>query len=95
MVEAGIQTKIRLNKSLIARKKVVASTAKGKAMSDCLILWPNGEKAGDYAKSGYMNYIKSIKNAEDDKYSNIVQINSAVDNNKSWTVLQGMIVTLL
>ena len=94
-LEAGIQTKTRLNKSLIAREKVVVSTAKGKAMSDCLISWPNGEKAGDYDKIGYMNYIKSIQDAEDEKYSIIIQINAALDASMDWLILKGMIETLL
>ena len=53
------------------------------------------EKAADYDKRSYMNFIKSIQSAEDDKYANIIQINAALENSKSWVVLKGMIETVV
>ncbi len=95
-LEVGIQAKTNLNKSLISRQKAVVDGAKGKAMADCFVLWQNDEKAGDYGKAEYIDYIKSIQSEEDAKYSNIVQINAAVGNGpKSWEILKAMIQTLL
>ena len=91
----GIETKDKINKSLDAHAKKEVSTAKGKAMADCIILWKVDENAGNYNKKQYIDWIKSITNADDPKYDILVQINSAVNSVKDWTILQGMIESLL
>ena len=92
---AGIETKAKINKSLDVNARKVVSTAKGKAMADCIKIWKVNEKAGQYDQKGYMHWIKSITDVDDPNYDMLVQINSAVDNSRDWVVLQGMIETLL
>ena len=90
-LQAGIDTKAKINKSLDVSQKEMISKAKGQAMSDCIILWKNTDKAGDYDKKQYMNWIKSVTSVDDANYDVLVQINSGINNNKDWSVLQGMI----
>ena len=95
-MQAGIETKANINKSLEINQKEMVAKAKGKGISDCLGLWTDAtEKAGDFDKRGYLNWIKQIKGVEDPNYDNLIQINSAVNNNKSWIILKGIIECLL
>ena len=56
-MKAGIETKAKLNKSLDINQKELISKAKGTAMSGCFSLWNAGERAGNYDKSGYIQWI--------------------------------------
>lgn len=94
-LKAGIDTKAKINKSLDVNQKDLVSKAKGQAMSDCISLWNGAAKAGDYDKKGYMLLLRGITGVDDPKYDILVQINAAVNNNKNWSVLQGMIECLL
>ena len=94
-LKQGIKTKKELRKAMRAKGQVVISGVKGKAMAHCFQYWGAGESAGDYDKMGYLQYIKSIQNEDDPKYTNIMQINAAVEIGKSWNTLRGMIETLL
>ena len=94
-MKSGIDTKAKINKTLEARAREKASKAKGTAMADCFVLWKEREKAGSYDKSGYLDFIQSVSGIDDVKYDKLVQIKYAVNNNKSWSVLQGMIQHLL
>ena len=99
-LQSGIDAKKSLNRSLVAKEKEIISRTKGKAMSNCLIYWPKeeGQKAGELDKKAYIAYIKSIQDADDVKYDNITQINSALDNvdrEERWSVLKDMIESLI
>ena len=94
-LEASINAKEKINKSLDINQKQLVSKAKGEGMSGCIVLWKQGETAGEYDKKGYLAWIKSISDIDDPNYEKLVQINAAVSNNKNWSVLQGMIECLL
>ena len=94
-MQSGIATKAKLGKSLEVHQEEGVAKAKGAAMSSCFMLWKAGETAGIYDKQGYLDFIKTVKGVDDPNYNKLVQINSAVNNNKDWIVLQGMIANLL
>ena len=95
-LQAGIDTKAKINKSLDINQKELVSKTKGKGMSDCIFLWKNpAKKAGDYDKKGYLNQIKGINGIDDPNYEILAQINAAVNNNKDWKVLKEIIECLL
>ena len=94
-MKKGIESKAKINKSLDDNAKKAVSTAKGTAMADSIVHWDGSEKAKDYNQKDYQNWIQSISDIDDPNYDKLVQINSAMNSNKNWMVLRGMIQHLL